>query len=159
MGGKTVLLLDLPELAGDWAPETPPTAQGTKAGGEELPKLVLVAEDSDFFRGQVRRLIEAVGYRVVDAEDGEAAWQALEEHAGEVTVVATDVEMPRLDGLGLTRRIRSDSRFLHLPVIALTSLAGEDEIARGIAAGVNEYQIKLNQDELVTSIRKLVGAP
>lgn len=159
MGGKTVLLLDLPELAGDWAPETPPTAQGTKAGGEELPKLVLVAEDSDFFRGQVRRLIEAVGYRVVDAEDGEAAWQALEEHAGEVTVVATDVEMPRLDGLGLTRRIRSDSRFLHLPVIALTSLAGEDEIARGIAAGVNEYQIKLNQDELVTSIRRLVGAP
>ena len=116
-----------------------------------------MADDSDFFRGQIQRLVEAVGYRVLPAEDGQAAWEILDQHAGEVAVVATDVEMPRLDGLALTRQIRADQRFTGLPIIALSSLAGEEEIARGIAAGVTEYQVKLNADELIESIRKAVG--
>ena len=61
-----------------------------------------------------------------------------------------------MDGLALARRIRADVRFAELPIIALSSLAGEDEIARGMAAGVNEYQVKLNKDELIESIRKAV---
>jgi two-component system chemotaxis sensor kinase CheA len=71
-----------------------------------------------------------------------------------VDLLATDVEMPRLDGLGLTRRIRADARFAGLQIIALSSLAGEEEIARGLAAGVDEYQIKLDKDRLSDSIRK-----
>ena len=71
--------------------------------------------------------------------------------------MATDVEMPRLDGLQLTQRIRADGRFAELPIIALSSLAGEEEIARGLAAGVDEYQVKLNKDELLESVRKAVG--
>ena len=117
---------------------------------------MLVADDSDFFRGQIQRLVEAVGCRVLAAEDGQAAWEILDQHAGEVALVATDVEMPRLDGLALTRQIRADQRFAELPIIALSSLAGEEEIARGMAAGVTEYQVKLNADELVESIRKAV---
>jgi two-component system chemotaxis sensor kinase CheA len=74
-----------------------------------------------------------------------------------VCLVATDVEMPRLDGLALTRQIRADERFAGLPVIALSSLAGEEEIAQGMAAGVSEYQVKLNKDELTESVRKAVG--
>ena len=97
-----------------------------------------------------------MGCRVLAAEDGQAAWELLDQHAGEVCLVATDVEMPRLDGLALTRQIRADQRFAGLPVIALSSLAGEEEIARGMAAGVDEYQVKLNKDELTESIRKAV---
>jgi len=99
-----------------------------------------------------------VGCRVLAAEDGQAAWEILDQHAGEVDLLATDVEMPRLDGLALTRQIRADGRFAGLPIIALSSLAGEEEIARGMAAGVSEYQIKLNREELTKSIRKAVGA-
>ena len=91
------------------------------------------------------------------AQDGQAAWEILDQHADEIDLLATDIEMPRLDGLSLTRRIRADGRFAALPVIALSSLAGEEEIARGMAAGVSEYQIKLNKDELMESIRKAVG--
>ncbi|MGA3028688.1 MAG: hypothetical protein ABSF98_28420, partial [Bryobacteraceae bacterium] len=50
-----------------------------------------------------------------------------------------------LDGLSLTRQIRADGRFAGLPVIALSSLAGEEEIARGMATGVDEYQISCSQ--------------
>jgi two-component system chemotaxis sensor kinase CheA len=117
----------------------------------------LVADDSDFFRGQIQRLVEAVGCRVLAAEDGQAAWELLDLHADEVDMLATDVEMPRMDGLALTRRIRADGRFAQLPIIALSSLAGEEEIASGLAAGVNEYQVKLNKDELIESIRKAVS--
>ena len=135
-----------------------PRAAGPGAGplpgpAPEAPT-VLVAEDSDFFRGQLQRLIEAVGCRVLAAEDGQAAWELLDRHAGEVALVATDIEMPRMDGLALTRQIRADARFEGLPIIALTSLAGEEDIAHGLAAGVTEYQVKLNHDELLESIRK-----
>jgi len=65
--------------------------------------------------------------------------------------------MPRLDGLSLTRRIRADARFARLPVIALSSLAGEEEIARGVDAGVTEYQVKLDRDRLLESVDRLAS--
>jgi two-component system chemotaxis sensor kinase CheA len=155
---RTLLPLDILDLAAaarpEWQRSLAPPAR-TEHSPAEGP-VVLVADDSDFFRGQVQRLAEAVGCRVLAAEDGQAAWELLDRHADEVCLVATDVEMPRLDGLALTRQIRADRRFAALPVIALSSLAGEEEIARGMAAGVTEYQVKFNKDELSESIRKAV---
>jgi two-component system chemotaxis sensor kinase CheA len=136
----------------------PTRSYGAPDAVHRIPGTVLVAEDSDFFRGQIRRLIEAVGYKVIAAEDGQSAWELLDSHANEVSVVTTDVEMPRLDGLGLTRRIRSDARFSKLPIIALSSLASEEDMARGLAMGVSEYQVKLDQTQLLDSIRKAVHA-
>jgi len=101
--------------------------------------------------------VEAAGCQPWVAEDGQAAWELLDGHAEEVSLVITDMEMPRLDGLAFTRRIRADSRFAALPIIALSSLAGDEDMANGLAAGVNEYQIKLNRDELYQSIRKAVA--
>jgi two-component system, chemotaxis family, sensor kinase CheA len=156
---RTILLLDIFELAGtlrpsDGSPGEVPVTIGAHSAGQG--PTVLLAEDSEFFRGQIQRLMEAIGCRVLTAEDGQAAWELLNRHAGEVDLVTTDVEMPRLDGLSLTRQIRSDRRFADLPVIALSSLAGEEDIAAGMAAGVSEYQVKLDKDELQESIRKLV---
>jgi two-component system, chemotaxis family, sensor kinase CheA len=157
--GKTILLLDIFELADTVLPEAGQRAPEPAAFHDKHGKMptVIVADDSDFFRGQIQRLVEAVGCKVLPAEDGQAAWEILDRHVGEINLLATDVEMPRLDGLSLTRRIRADKRFAGLPVIALSSLAGEEEIARGIAAGVDEYQVKLNKDQLIESIRKVVG--
>lgn len=156
--GRTILLLDIFELAASLradgaAAEVPQVSVLPVAG--QGPTVVL-AEDSGFFRGQIQRLMEAIGCRVLAAEDGQAAWELLERHAAEVDIVTTDIEMPRLDGLALTRQIRSDRRFANLPVIALSSLAGEEDVAAGMAAGVSEYHVKLDRDELEESIRKLV---
>ena len=156
--GQTTLMLDLFELTATVPGSSPEHAiRGSSIVTPQQSGTVLVAEDSDFFRGQITRLIEAVGYKVLAAEDGQAAWEMLDRHAGEISVVTTDVEMPRLDGLGLTRRIRADERFENLPVIALSTLAGEEEMARGLAMGINEYQVKLDQGLLLASIRKAVG--
>jgi two-component system, chemotaxis family, sensor kinase CheA len=156
---RTLLILDIFDLAAaarpEWAQQLTPEVPPGHAEAEKCPT-VLVADDSEFFRSQVQRLVEAVGCRALTAEDGQQAWELLDQHAGDVCLVATDVEMPRLDGLALTRQIRADERFARLPIIALSSLAGEEEIARGLAAGVTEYQVKLNRDELTESIRKAV---
>jgi len=113
---------------------------------------ILYAEDSRFFRTQVKSFMEDEGYNVIEAEDGMIAWNLLQEHAGEISLVVTDVEMPNLDGIGLARKIKGDAQYSNLPIIALTTLAGEEEIARGKAVGINDYQIKLDQERLLESI-------
>ena len=90
------------------------------------------------------------------AEDGQAGWELLEENAGRVNLVVTDIEMPRLSGLQLTRRIRGDGRFQSLPVVALSSLAGEDDMLRGVSAGVTEYLVKLDGEKLLEAIGRLL---
>ena len=113
---------------------------------------ILLAEDSDFFRTQVKKFIEDEGYRVLAAEDGQKAWHLLQENADKVSLVVTDIEMPNMDGYGLTRTLKADQRFSQLPVIALTSLAADEDIARGKAAGIDDYQIKLDRDKLLKGI-------
>src|SRR5207244_6773813 len=124
--GRTTLILDAFELADTawpgWKGERKP-AHETPSGGA----VVLFAEDSTFFRDQTRKLLEGAGYTVLAAADGEEAWAILNERWQEIQVVLTDVEMPRLDGLQLTRKIRGDRRVDRLPVVMLTSRASEDD--------------------------------
>ena len=154
--GNTTLILDIFEIVAalhpDWAAEAAQSAPQPNPDAD----VILLAEDSDFFRGQVRRYLESDGYSVISAVDGQEAWELLGSNAGKVKLVLTDIEMPRLDGLGLTRAIRADQRFSGLPVIALTSLASDEDNARGLAAGVNEYQIKLDREKLLEGIRNML---
>jgi two-component system chemotaxis sensor kinase CheA len=73
--------------------------------------------------------------------------------------VVSDLEMPELDGLGLTRAIRADAARSSLPVIIITSLGSEDDQRRGIEAGVDAYMVKqrFDQQALLTTVERLVG--
>jgi two-component system chemotaxis sensor kinase CheA len=151
IGDHTTLLVDLYGLVHTlnpgWFPdrETVQTAEGKGA-------TILYAEDSNFFRNQVKGFMEEEGYKVIGAEDGIVAWNRLLEHSEEVTLVVTDIEMPNLDGYELSEKIRKDKRFADLPIIALTTMAGEEDIARGEAVGIDDYQIKLDREKLMRSV-------
>jgi two-component system chemotaxis sensor kinase CheA len=67
-------------------------------------------------------------------------------------MVVTDIEMPNMNGFELTRKIKESNAFSHLPVIALTTLAGEEDIAKGHEVGISDYQIKLDREKLIRSI-------
>ena len=162
--GRTTVVLDLHEIGEAAVPSTkasmPVLEEQEARAAIEAPveaPTVLLAEDSDFFRTQMRRLLESLGCAVLAAEDGQRAWEMLDENAGKVGLVTTDIEMPRMDGLALTRRIRADERFRELPVIAVSTLAGDAEVAAGLAAGVTEYQVKLNKEELSNCIRRAIA--
>lgn len=118
---------------------------------------ILYAEDSNFFRNQVTGFIEEEGYNVIGAEDGIIAWDLLQKHADEISLVVTDIEMPNLDGFGLAERIRGDNRFAGLPIIAVTTLAGEEDVSRGKAVGIDDYQIKLDREKLMDSVHNYLN--
>ena len=151
IGDHTTLLVDIYGLVHtlnpEWFPdrETVQTAEGKSA-------TILYAEDSNFFRNQVKGFMEKEGYNVIGAEDGIVAWNLLLEHSEEVTLVVTDIEMPNLDGYELSEKIRNDKRFGELPIIALTTMAGEEDVARGEAVGIDDYQIKLDREKLMRSV-------
>jgi two-component system chemotaxis sensor kinase CheA len=152
---KTVRLVDLQELTHNAHPEwyasmTPPALADNRA------HRVLIAEDSDFFRKQLCNFLETEGYDVVGCEDGAVAWQVLQDPHNKFDLVVTDIEMPNMDGLELTRNIRSEPRLVDLPVVAVTSLAGEEDVRRGKQVGVNEYHIKLDRDQLVSTVARFV---
>ncbi len=152
----TVLVADIFELAQTVYPEW--NLQRMQETTTATSCHVLLAEDSDFFRAQVRRYLEADGYTVLEAADGEAAWTVLEENAESIRALVTDIEMPRASGLELSSRIRKDPRFSQLPILALSSLASEEDISKGKAAGVDDYQIKLDRDHLLEALRALLSS-
>ncbi|MCB2181997.1 MAG: response regulator [Desulfobulbaceae bacterium] len=143
---KITLLVDLYGVVStvmpEWAALTAAKESETGDGYN-----VLVVEDSKFFMNQIVNFVTEAGYTAYSAEDGIEALQVLEEE--NIQLVLTDIEMPNMDGLELTRRIRQDPNFKALPVIAVTSVAGEAAEERGRDAGVDEYLIKLDREQIV----------
>ncbi|MEA2083854.1 MAG: chemotaxis protein CheW [Thermodesulfobacteriota bacterium] len=134
-------------------PEAAKTGSGRDGG---MGKPILLVEDSPFFRAQVKQFMKDEGYAVVEAEDGREAWEYLNEHPDGIGLVVTDLEMPNMDGFELTRHIKGDERFAGLTVIALTSLAGEEDVAKGNEVGIDDYQIKLDKEKLLAGIFKCI---
>ena len=155
IGSQTTLLIDIFELMEIINPEwfSGREAVMTSSGGKST---LLLAEDSDFFRGLVQKFIEDEGYEVIPAEDGQIAWERLQENSDKVALVVTDIEMPNMDGYELTKKIRADKRFKDIKIIAVTSLAGDEDIGRGKEVGVDDYQIKLDKEKLLESIHTLL---
>ncbi len=152
VGGQTTQFVDIYSMAEMVNPDWFEKQDVVQTSRGEAPTL-LVVEDSKFFRTQVKGFVEDAGYGVVDAEDGVEAWSRLEEHADEISLVITDIEMPNMDGFELTKKIRGDKRFAHLPIVALTTLAGESDIKKGREVGIDDYQIKLDREKLMESIQ------
>ncbi|NOX34898.1 MAG: response regulator [Deltaproteobacteria bacterium] len=151
----TTLLVDIFEMVKilnpEWFQEEAKVAAKMAESGE---KILLFAEDSAFFRNQVKTFMEEDGFKVIEAEDGLIAWELLKERVDEIDMVVTDLEMPNMDGFELTKRIKSDPKYSHLDVIALTSLASEAHIEKGRKVGIDEYEIKLDREKLMKIIRK-----
>ncbi len=115
---------------------------------------ILIAEDSRFFRNQVKGYMTEVGYNVIEAEDGLEGWDKLMEYGSEISMLVTDIEMPNMNGFELTKKIRGDNQFSRLPIIALTTLASAEDMAKGKEVGVNEYHIKLDKERLMLSVHE-----
>ncbi|MEA5462517.1 hybrid sensor histidine kinase/response regulator [Leptothoe sp. PORK10 BA2] len=118
---------------------------------------VLLVEDSMPIRTQVRRILEGAGYQVTIAVDGLDGLDKLQQE-GMFDAVVSDVEMPNLDGLGLTSRIREETKYEDLPIVLVTTLAEDDDKRRGADAGANAYITKgdFDQSLLIDTLRRLI---
>ena len=156
--GEIALILnaaDLLQTALGRAP-APVLAQNFTAAPVRSRKRLLVADDSVTTRTLVKSILETSGFDVVDAADGMAAWQLLQEKGADLVV--SDVEMPRMDGFALTEAIRGSKRLGKIPVILVTALETEKDKMRGLDAGADAYLPKstFDQTNLLEAIERLI---
>ncbi len=119
-------------------------------------KVVLMVEDSITVRTQVKRILENAGYEVIAAVDGLDGYEKL--RTKPVDAVVSDIQMPHLDGLELTARIRQHKEYAELPVLLVTSLASEEDKRRGAEVGANAYIVKsaFDQNVLLETLGRLI---
>jgi class 3 adenylate cyclase len=98
---------------------------------------VLVVDDEEQNRTLLRDPLEACGYEVTEAENGMQALQKVAEHPPDVILL--DVMMPKMDGFGVCRRLKTDSKTAHIPILMVTALSDRKERLMGIAVGANDF--------------------
>jgi two-component system chemotaxis sensor kinase CheA len=118
---------------------------------------VLVADDSLTTRTLERNILKAAGYDVAEVADGTEAIRMLQ--AETFDLVVSDVEMPKLDGIGLTQWIRAQPKISSLPVVLVTARGHADDRVRGLNAGADAYIVKreFRQSELLETVDRLLG--
>ncbi|MBS4059369.1 MAG: response regulator [Bacteroidetes bacterium] len=122
----------------------------------DVQKRILLAEDSITIRNMMRNYLETAGFDVVTAVDGQDAFEHLQSERFDIVV--TDIEMPRMNGIQLTAKIKEHAAFNHLPVVLVTALESKDDRKRGMEAGANAYIIKssFEKSNLIDTINRLI---
>lgn len=123
---------------------------------EDKKNTILVIEDSITTRTLEISILESAGYQVVAATDGQDGYSKLVKE--EFDVIVTDVQMPNMDGFSFTRKVKSNLKYQHIPVILLTSLESPEEKKQGIEVGADAYIIKsaFDQNSLLDTIKRLL---
>jgi two-component system cell cycle response regulator DivK len=117
-------------------------------------RTILHVEDNEFNRKIVRDLLARTSYRLVEAVDGEEGVQMALREPPDLALI--DIQLPRMSGLEVTRRLRVEPATAHVPIIVITSfaLSGDDQRAR--EAGASHYLSKpYSPRELLEAIRRL----
>jgi len=125
---------------------------------EKLHFNILLVDDSLIAREVEKSIFESIGFNVDTAIDGLDALEKLQ--SKEYDMVVTDLEMPRLDGFGLVRRIRNQSRFEDLPLMIISTRESTEDRMRALESGADTYMVKqqLKGDEILQTVKALVGS-
>ncbi len=153
--GEIGVVVDVAHLVGQATDAHDVSERVQQAPARTTPRL-LVVDDSLTSRTLERNLLAAAGYEVTTAENGAEAWKLLQSRP--VDLVVTDVQMPLMDGLELTRKIRASSKHKNVPVILVSSLGEPSDLHAGADAGANEYIVKskFDQRQLLEAVVRLI---
>jgi two-component system, chemotaxis family, sensor kinase CheA len=160
--GAILIVLDasgLIEGAAQASPATTSSPRSAAPPGQPPPGGgILVVDDALTVRELQRSILERAGYRVRLASDGAEALAALVTEPADL--VLTDVEMPKLDGFGLTQAIRSHPALANTAVLILSSRASDEDRLRGLDAGADGYIVKSAFEErgLLSAVERLLGS-
>ena len=162
--GDPVLIVDIEDLVRSI--DSLLTGRGISpidAAREELKaslvKRILVVDDSITVRELERQLLQSRGYEVDVAVDGMDGWNAF--RSTPYDLVVSDVDMPRMDGIGLVTLIKTDAQRCHVPVVIVSYKDREEDRLRGLDAGANRYLTKssFQDDTFLETIVDLIGEP
>ncbi len=159
--GEPVLLLDVDDLLQSSARhERYQSIQISEATTiEKRRKRILVVDDSMSVRELERQLLTGRGFEVSVAVDGQDGWSQV--RAQEFDLVVTDVDMPRMDGIQLTRSIKQDPRLRRIPVIIVSYRDRPEDKARGMEVRADSYLTKgdFHDESFISNVVELIGEP
>jgi two-component system, chemotaxis family, chemotaxis protein CheY len=118
-------------------------------------KRILTVDDSATARQMTGLVLRGAGYEVIEAVDGE---DALAKVPGrELNLVLTDINMPKMDGLELTRRLRAMDECKFVPIVLLTTESHPEKKQEGKAAGASGWIVKpFNPEQLLAVVKKVM---
>jgi DNA-binding response OmpR family regulator len=122
--------------------------------------IVMVVEDEALILANIVQILQMVGLTVLEAANGEAAWELLMKHPEQPPqLVLTDLMMPKLDGFGLVARIKSHASFATIPCVILSARSAPADIQHAYSLGVSDYLVKPFEIEqlLATLARHMDG--
>lgn len=117
----------------------------------KLRQKILAVDDEALNREILTDYLSIAGFEVIDADDGDTALQALADHP-DVDAIVLDRMMPRMDGMKVLGKLKSDARFCDIPVIMQTAAASGEQIVEGIRAGAYHYLTKPYQDVILLGV-------
>lgn len=123
------------------------------------PIFIVLVEDDSFISGMYQTKLTTLGYQVEVKEDGEVAWQRLQQDPLP-DLLLLDIVLPKKDGFEILEALRKQDRTKTLPVILLTNLGQKPDIERGVKLGADDYIIKAHYTptEVVEKINKLLAS-
>ncbi|SIP90647.1 two-component system, chemotaxis family, response regulator CheY [Alkalispirochaeta americana] len=121
-----------------------------------MAKRILVVDDSAAVRQSVSYVLDQAGYEVVQAEDGMDALKMLD--GSTFDLIVTDVNMPNMDGIALTGKVRELDAYKYTPVVVLTTESQESKMSAGKAAGATGWIVKpFDSEKLLQVVKRLAG--
>ena len=142
----------LSHAGGDWF-----RGDRKSSASNQKPRLLLI-DDSNFFRHLVVPALSAAGFDVTAVESPAEALR-LRDAGVEFEALISDIEMPEMDGLSFARNVRASGAWIRLPMVALSSRAEPEDVARGREAGFTDYVAKYDRDALLSSLRECLSSP
>ncbi len=120
-----------------------------------MPKKILVVDDSEIVRNLHSFIFKSAGYDVVDASNGYEALEKL--YQSDFDLIATDVNMPKMDGIMLIKEIRKEAKYSSIPIIIISTESEARDKQIGFSAGANVYIVKpVKEDALVMNAKMLL---
>lgn len=116
----------------------------------------IVIDDSSAMRRILRRLLEQIGFDVVEAEQGQQGLDRLAEHPGP-DIVLVDWNMPVMDGLEFVKKVRANPEYQNLKLMMVTTETEPQRMARALMSGVDEFVMKPFTQEILLDKLRLLG--
>ncbi|MDR1916063.1 MAG: chemotaxis protein [Synergistaceae bacterium] len=163
--GRNILLLDYerivqvvnPGLADQFKLESNMTEDVINTLGDSDIYKILVAEDSPLIRKLIQDALISGGFHNFEmVGHGKAAWDRLLDDGDEFDILLTDIEMPKMDGLTLTRRVKEDKKLSHIPVIVFSSVMAEDIKRKAQSIGADAQITKPEMHRLLETVIELL---
>lgn len=162
---KLIIILDFEKIVAEINPETGLKLSDVEQmrGRARNDSPILIAEDSALLSKMIVNCLTQAGYdNITTTDDGQACWEKLGEyrrsgHLDEkVACVITDIEMPRMDGHALTKKIKTNDELKHIPVVIFSSLVNDEMRRKGEQLGADAQLSKPEIGQLVEAIDKLL---